>query len=159
MSVYVDKYKWTGQTTPRVTNSIKGQTFTPTERKSVWQFYEVHFGRTLNKGETVDTDLTFDFEDPQHSFVPFISTNIEEPTRQLKLALRVPLALGVTEVICETSSCIGARVPFQTETKQLDRDGYVEWPVPQPKMHHYYELRWAKPVSAAGVPEQQKIML
>ena len=95
MSVYVDKYKWTGQTTPRVTNSIKGQTFTPTERKSVWQFYEVHFGRTLNKGETVDTDLTFDFEDPQHSFVPFISTNIEEPTRQLKLALRVPLALGV----------------------------------------------------------------
>jgi len=47
----------------------------------------------------------------------------------------------------------------KTETKQLDRDGYVEWPVPQPKMHHYYELRWAKPVSAAGVPEQQKIML
>lgn len=145
LSFYTDKYRWTGKNPPVIRSSIKGQSIRLTERKSVWQFYAIEFGRSLNKAEIIETDLVFDLHDEDHAFVPFVSTNIEEPTTNLVLKLRVPPELGVSDAKCEIASCIGARVPFSTTTRKLDRDGFVEWRVARPEMHRYYELSWTKP--------------
>src|SRR5437762_6039497 len=60
LSIFTDKYRWTGKIQPHVKSGIKGQSVHPTDRKSVWQFYEIRFPKTLKKGEQVETDLIFE---------------------------------------------------------------------------------------------------
>ena len=145
LSSYEDKYKWTGVSSPVIHSAVKEQTVRLTHQKSVWQFYQVEFERALNKGDIVDIDLVFTIYEPEHSFVPFISTTIEEPTKQLSFKLTIPSSFGITYATREIASCIGARVPFRTERVQFDTNGHLEWDIPKPKIHHYYELRWATP--------------
>jgi hypothetical protein len=145
LDCYHDKFKWTGTTPPNIHSAIEDQAVHLTAQKAVWQIYEVRFPRTLNKGEQIETDVVFDLRDEDHSFQPFISTHIEGPTKKLTMKLQVHPALGITHAFCEISSGMGARVPYFTEEKSVDRSGQVTWPIDSPKMHHYYELRWNKP--------------
>ena len=151
LSSYIDKFRWTGESVPEIRSDIRGQTVRLTHQKSVWQFYQIDFDRSLNKGEAVTTRLIFHIVDQTHSFHPFISTNIEEPTKHLALELRVPPELGVTYVTCEISSCIGARVPFFTKTISVDTNGVARWEE-IPKMHHYYEMQWQSPIKEVYDP-------
>jgi hypothetical protein len=141
LTSYHDKFKWTGANPPAVRSAIEDQTIQMTEKKSVWQLYVVHFPLTLNKGDTIDTEVIFDLKEPDQSFVPFISTNIEEPTKKLSLKLKVVPDVGINHAFCEVANCMGARVPYWTEKKSVNRSGEVLWE-PKPEMHRYYEMHW-----------------
>jgi hypothetical protein len=127
-----------------VKSGIAGQTVHLTERKSVWQFYEIRFAKILRKREVIRTELIFELSDPAHSFVPFISASIEEPTEKLSFTLEVPPGWQIPQVFCETSSCIGARVPFDTEVKTFTESVHIDWD-PKPRIHFHYEMRWDVP--------------
>lgn len=141
---YVDKYRWTGNSDPIISSCVNGQSIHLTQKKNVWQLYQIDFDRQLNKGESVETKLVFTMKEPNHPFTPFISTTIEEPTRFLSLELKIPPKFGVTHVICEIASCMGARVSIHTKTIQLSIDGVAHWEE-IPKMHQSYEMKWQLP--------------
>jgi len=143
---YTDKYKWTGSVAPiKIASAIPEHTLRMTERKSVWQYYDICFEKTLAKKETIETELVFDLEDPNDDYTPFISATILEPTNKLTFRLTIPPSMGITVSTCETSRSMGARVPYESETKHFDRNGNIVWEIDKPKMHHHYELRWRKP--------------
>jgi hypothetical protein len=145
LSTYKNKFMWTGKTLPRIVCDTKRHQLNLLDRKGVWQYYEINFGRALNLTETETTVLTFTMIDPEHTFTPFISATIDEPTDELKMKLHIPPEFGVTEATCEFSYNMGANVPCETRLLNLDHDGWLEWPIEKPRMHHYYELRWKKP--------------
>jgi hypothetical protein len=145
LSVYRDKFLWTGNTEPRIVSEIAKHKFKLLEKKGVWQHYEIDLGRTLNPSDVEKTILCFRMNDPQHTFVPFISGTIDEPTEKLILSVRIPPEFGVNEGTCEIAYNMGTKVPLSTEVKKFDYDGLLSWPIPNPRMHHYYELRWEKP--------------
>lgn len=140
-----DKYKWTGRTVPRLSSNNPDQSVVLGEKRSIWQFYEIRFGRALNKGETVETDLFFDIIDSEHSFVPFISATIEEPTKQLTLILISSGEALIQEAGGEIAETIGARVPYRAIQLKADHDGRIIWRIGDPKMFQHYELRWNLP--------------
>jgi hypothetical protein len=145
LSKYVDKYRWTGESNPAIQSSVDGQSFLLTDRRNVWQFYEIRFERPLNKDESVQTKLVFTMIEQGHGFVPFISTTIEEPTRRLSLELKIPPSLGITYVMCEIAECMGSRnPPILTKQIPLKIDGVARWEL-TPKLHHYYEMKWRVP--------------
>jgi len=139
---YHDKYRWTGKGTVETKSAIKEHLFRESQQKCIWQFYEINFQKFLKKGETIETELLWDLEDIEGRAVPFFSATIEEPTDCLKFNLSLNPELGVKEAICEVSFSIGAKKPLQTKTVLLDRNGYAEWIINNPKLLHHYEMRW-----------------
>lgn len=139
---YFDKYRWTGKGNIEIKSAMNGHLFRKSIQKSIWQFYEINFQKYLKKGETIETELTWELEDVEGKAVPFFSVTIEEPTDFLKFNLSLNPELGVKEAICEVSFSIGAKKPFQTKTKLLDRNGYAEWIIKNPRLLHHYEMRW-----------------
>jgi hypothetical protein len=138
---YHDKYHWSGRGKCELKSGIRGQKVTLTERKSVWQYYEIRFPKTLNKGEIIETLVIWDLEDTEQVSLPFLSSTIEEPTRHLKMTLKLPEILEVDSVVEEVSSYIGAKTPFTSEIKELSH-GQVEWVIDNPKLLHHYQLKW-----------------
>ncbi len=140
---YVDRYSWTGKGNINISSNKKSQTFTETERKSIYQFYEVRFDKVLSKGEEVEVTLTWDLEDLEHKAVPFVSMTIEEPTETLLFKVIFPKTSVVTSIIKEISPFIGAKQPFFSEKERInDYEREYEWTIKKPKLFYHYELRW-----------------
>lgn len=113
-----------------------------TVRKNVWQCYEIRLERTLTKGDEIDTEVIFHMEDRDRKAVPFFSGTIEEPTDYLKLDLRLPPDLGITKVIIEVSTGIGASKPTRSEVLNLNNHGEVSFEVKRPILFYHYEMKW-----------------
>ena len=143
LDTYTDKYHWTGTTIAAPTATIKGQTAYTTIRKNVWQFYEVRFQKTLNRGDEIETEVAWEFDDADQAAVPFVSATIEEPTDHLCLSVDLTADLGITEVTTETSSGIGARKPLTSALVVLDPNGRAIYDQPNPQLFHHYEIKWA----------------
>lgn len=144
LTEYRNKFMWTGKTPPSV-ECAAPYAFRLLERKGVWQYYEIDFRRAVNLTDEIETLLTFTMNDPHHTFTPFISATIDEPTDKLVMSLSIPTNFGTSEATCEIAYNMGANIPLSTEVKRLDYHGRVSWVIPKPKMHHYYELRWHEP--------------
>lgn len=143
---HVDKYHWTGNGQITIQSLIANQSVHLTERKSLWQFYEIHFPYHLKKGKIIDTELEFKLNDTGGTAVPFLSATIEEPTRKLTLIAEIDPSLNVKEVICETSSTIGNKDLLDTEIKPLDPAGRAVWLIRDPKLLYHYNMRWTFPL-------------
>ncbi len=123
LDTYHDKYHWTGQGTVRPKSTIKEQQYLETNRKSVWQFYEIKFQRSLRKGEEIETEILWDLEDSAGTALPFISATIEEPTRLLTLTMKLSpdLVPQSRECTCEIASLMGAK--SRSARKRCDTTG------------------------------------
>lgn len=143
LDTYHDKYHWTGNGNVKIFSAIKEQQFRETIRKNIWQFYEIRFQKTLSKNESIETEVFWELEDTANNAGPFISADIEEPTDLLRLNLSIPHDLGVKEITCETSSGIGAKKPFKSKLRPLDRNGRVTWKEEKPKLLYHYEIKWS----------------
>jgi hypothetical protein len=126
-------------------SGVRGHTILKTSRRNFFQHYEVNFGRFLNKGSEVNTEIVWSLSDELHQAVPFISATIEEPTDVLRLNLETPVEWGLTEVVCEISSGQGANRPLSTHSLPFDDHGKVQWAIEKPKLLHHYEMRWTLP--------------
>ena len=143
LDFYRDKYLWTGSGPATLTSGMKGQEVVLTVRKSVWQYYEIRFPKSLNKDETVDTEVIWDLQDPEGKAVPFFGATIEEPTSLLELSLLLDPSLDVKEVVCEESSNIGAKKPFRSFVAYRDGADVFSWKEASPELLHHYEIKWS----------------
>jgi hypothetical protein len=142
LSVYHDKYHWTGEGKVVIRSNVREHMFRETIRKNIWQFYEILFDRTLSKGEKIEAEIIWSLEDTSRRAVPFFSADIEEPTRRLIMNLELSPDLGVRQATREVSSGIGASKPFSSESVGFDRDGKTSWVVEKPRLFHHYEIKW-----------------
>lgn len=139
---YHDRYAWSGSGKVELRSMVSSQRLVTGDKKNVWQLYVLKFPWTLKKGETIETEVNWDLEDTRNAAVPFASATVEEPTDCLVLSVSLPAALGVAEVTCEVSSGIGAKKPFSSELRKLDRHGEMIWEIRKPKLLYHYEIKW-----------------
>ena len=145
LSTFQDKYRWTGSGTATLSTAIPEHRVQDTERLNVWQFYEVNFGRALQRGEIIEIEVVWQLEDPEEKAVHFCSATVDEPTKLLTMTLRIPPELGVRTVQQEVAMSIGARHIIQSESANLNRMGELSWRINKPRLLHYYEIRWDFP--------------
>jgi hypothetical protein len=138
---YQDKYLWTGGDNVTLSSGVASQKVEKTERKNVWQNYEIRFPNMLNKGDVIDTCPVWTLIDNESKAVPFMSSTIEEPTKHLKIVLRLPKNVKVASVVKEISSGLGAKKPFSSIPDELKNDTVI-WEEPDPKLLYHYELKW-----------------
>lgn len=138
---YTDRYNWTGMGKVTARSQYDEHRLNLINRSAVWQWYETHFDRVLNKGDTIDIETVWDIEDRDKTATPFISTTVEEPTKALTMRVFFSDLFGVKQVTCEEKATMGTRRPFESGTLPLI-SGEAVWPIPSPKLLHYYEVRW-----------------
>lgn len=150
---YLDKFHWTGSSLPEFRSVNSNHTLHLSGRRNIWRLFEVHFGRYIEKGESIRISVSCDLDDTAELMVPFVSAVIEEPTDELLFSLEFPRNSGVGKVVCEISHSIGARMPLKTKEYDVGADGRFEWPLTPtkrtaPRLLHAYEVRWHWPTTA-----------
>ena len=145
ISVYNDRYHWTGNGKVRVTTDVPGHEFRILDKRNIWQFYEIDLGRAINKGETVETEILWNIDDSGDTSIPMVGYTVEEPTERIVFNLRFPPELGITELHHGVHLGIGSTRPFRSGTVRVNRDGSATWEVSRPELLHHYEVRWRFP--------------
>jgi hypothetical protein len=143
---YYDKYNWTGDDKLKIIRSAnKDHTIILTTKRDSFQQFEVHFGRNYRKGEIIDLLLTFELEDNEQKANPAISSTIVEPTKYLKLKVKISKDHREGTANAEIFPTIDSRIALDKSEKNFDNDGVIEWEIPNPPMLLVYSLRWNKP--------------
>lgn len=143
---YYDKYNWTGNDKPKIISSAnKDHTIVLTTKKDSFQQFEVHFGRNYKKGDIIDLLLTFELEDDEQEANPAISSTIVEPTKYLKLKVKISKDHREGTANTEIFPIIDSRIALDKSEKSFDNNGVIEWEIPNPPMLLVYSLRWTKP--------------
>lgn len=143
---YYDKYNWTGDDNPKIISSAnKDHTIVLTTKRDSFQQFEVHFGRKYKKGEILDLLLTFELEDSEKKANPAISSTIVEPTKYLKLKVKISKDHREGVANAEIFPIIDSRIALEKSEKNFDNNGVIEWEIQNPPMLLVYSLRWNKP--------------
>jgi hypothetical protein len=143
---YYDKYNWTGGNKPKkIISANKDHTIVETTKRDSFQQFEVHFGRNYRKGEIIDLHLTFELEDNEKKANPAISSTIVEPTKYLKLKVKISEDYREGVANAEIFPTIDGRLPLEKYEKNFDNNGVIEWEIPNPQMLLVYSLTWNKP--------------
>jgi hypothetical protein len=145
VTLWEDKYLWTGSGRMSMASRVAGQTIVYTVKQNIWQWYEVRLEKPLRNGEETTVHVAWDLYDDGHTARPFISTRIEEPTDALRMHLAACPELDAREVICETRAGIDANVTLSSERVTLDAQNSYVWTIDSPKLHTFYELRLLTP--------------
>lgn len=74
---------------PRISSANKDHTVILTTKRDSFQQFEVHFGKNYKKGEIIDLNLTFELEDSENKANTAISTTIVEPTKYLRIKIKI----------------------------------------------------------------------
>ena len=147
LRTYRDRYSWTGSQPPdEFFSGVAHQTVRETGRQTVWRLYEIDLHRTLSKGDTIETEVVWYLNDKDDACVPFVSADIEEPTRQLSFTLFFAPELGVTAATCEVRATLGGPHSLQSEVMTIPPTGSFSWrPKGRPKLLHHYSVEWVFP--------------
>lgn len=135
------KFHWTGGDY-HIYCSDKKYTLVEIGTTNLYNFYEVILPATLKKGEIAEIEIKWDLDNSAHRAIPFFSTTIEEPTEELVMNIILPPVLGVKEVCTEMSSTLGAQLPLDITTVQLDKHGEYKWVVKKPQLLYVYQIKW-----------------
>jgi len=142
---YYDKYNWTGDDKPKIINSAnKDHTIVLTTIRDSFQQFEVHFGRNYKKGEIIDLFLTFQLEDSENKANSAISSTIVEPTKYLKLKVKISKDYRDGAANTEIFPIIDSRIALEKSEINFDNNGVIEWEITNPTMLLVYSLRWNK---------------
>ena len=138
---YPDRYSWTGSGKVQLKPSNSEQTIVKTVKKRVWQLYDVHFERPLNKGDVQEVEITWDLYDEKGTSVPFASMIVDESLDLLTMKIILPPNLTPQKASCIKTPSFGLSQPTSSFTKPFSR-GEVEWTVKSPKLWYTYEIAW-----------------
>lgn len=144
---YYDKYNWTGGEKPKISSANKDHTIVPTTKKDSFQQFEVHFGRNYRKGEIIDLHLTFELEDSENKANTAISSTILEPTKYLKLRVKISKDHREGAANAEIFPIIDSRIALEKCEKNFDNNGVIDWEISNPPMLLVYSIRWNMPKS------------
>lgn len=95
------KYTWSGSGTPTLRCDTKHCNIIPLARKDSFIEYEIELRKNYKKGKKTNCKVIGEMPDPEHTFVPFFSTQILEETKKLVINLNIPLEYNVKEIILE----------------------------------------------------------
>lgn len=143
ISKYNGKYLWTGCGEIKATCETPEYMYQEMGRNDVYVWYEVLFGKYMNKKEVADFQLKWELKDLHEKAIPILSAFIIEPIKQISLNLNLPLDFNVKQVICEEFDSVTTnnKAPMKTFTKELS-EGKIEWTIDRPKLFHRYSIRW-----------------
>lgn len=146
-----DKYIWTG---------IQGNSFTPKPHSGVstiqllpvigvWQYFEIKFKNTINKGKTTTIEYIWPEIRNCSKSSPFFSASTDEPTKALTLKLSLGKEYANQAIICEEYRSIESNTCIQRQEARLDENGVYNWPISDIKRFRYYQIRWNWTVGGA----------
>lgn len=139
LTEYVDKFRWTGS---GYTLSGGNDDYTVSEDsqlRNVFTVYRFKFSKPLKKRQIIRVEAQWLASGPAEHF---FSTTIEEPTDYLVMKVALYPGSKVKKVNCEVCPNIGAKLPKDIFSADLDSDGEFSWEVPKPKFLHHYEINW-----------------
>jgi hypothetical protein len=144
---YYDKYNWTGGDTTKISSANKDHTIVLTTKRDSFQQFEVHFGKSYKKGDVINLHLTFELQDRQNKANSVISSTIVEPTKYLKLKIKISEDYREGAANAEIFPIIDSRIALDKCEKSFDNNGVINWEIPNPPMLLVYSLRWNMPKS------------
>lgn len=141
---YYDKYNWTGCGKINIISADKDHEIIQTIKRDSFQQFEVHFGRNYKKNQIIDLQLTFELEDTENKANPNLSTTIVEPTKYLKLGIKMPDEYKEYTADAEVFPLIDSRIPLEKHIMNSNNNGVIEWEINNPELLLVYSLKWKK---------------
>lgn len=135
------KYTWSGSEPAKLRCVTKHCNLIQLTRKDSFIEYEIELRKKYKKGKQTECKIEGDLPDSQHTFVPFFSTQIVEPTHKLIMNICIPIKYGVKEIICEEIA-IERRIDETSDIITLDSNGEYTWVIDDPKLFYKYSIRW-----------------
>ncbi len=139
---YYDKYNWTGGDKPKISSANKDHSIILTTKRDSFQQFEVHFGRSYKKGDVINLSLTFELQDNENKANSVISSTIVEPTKYLKLKIKISEGYREGVAKAEIFPIIDSRIALDKFEKSFDNNGVINWEISNPPMLLVYSLRW-----------------
>lgn len=147
---YYDKYNWTGGCTPQIISDDKSHRIVLTTSRDSFQQFEVHFGRKYKKGDIINIKLTFSLKNNENKAAPALSTTVVEPTKHLKLHIKISKNYRKGAASAEIFPITDSRIALDTLEKKFDSKGEIIWDIPNPSMLLVYSLTWEVPESKSN---------
>ncbi|NMM62621.1 hypothetical protein HBE96_07925 [Clostridium sp. P21] len=144
---YYDKYNWTGGDNLKISSANKDHTIILTTKRDSFQQFEVHFGRSYRKGDVINLHLTFELQDNENKANSAISSTIVEPTKHLRLKIKISKEYREGVANAEIFPIIDSRIALDKFEKSFDNNGVIDWEISNPPMLLVYSLRWNIPKS------------
>ncbi len=135
------KYTWSGSGTPNIYCATKHCNLIPLTRKDSYIEYEVELRKNYRKGKKAECTIIGEMPDPNHTFVPFFSTQIQEVTELLVINICIPPKYNVREIVCEEIPVVRNNNE-NSEIVLLDEEGKYTWKIPSPNLLYKYSIRW-----------------
>lgn len=135
------KYTWSGSGQAEISCANKHCKIIPLTRKDSFIEYEVELRKNYRKGVKVECAVIGKMPDPQHTFIPFFSSQITQETKHLIINICIPPEYGVREIICEEIAIV-RNSNEKSEVILLNEDGKYNWVIPRPKLFYKYSVRW-----------------
>ncbi|AKA68975.1 hypothetical protein [Clostridium scatologenes] len=144
---YYDKYNWTGSDKTKISSANKDHIIILTTKRDSFQQFEVHFGKIYKKGDIINLHLTFELRDNENKANPVISSTIVEPTKHLRLRIKISKNYREGSANAEIFPIIDSRIALDKYEKSFDNNGVIDWEISNPPMLLVYSLRWNIPKS------------
>ena len=135
------KYTWSGSAPATIECATRHCKIIPLTRKDSFIEYEVELRKSFRKGARVECQVIGTMPDPDHTFIPFFSTRINEYTDELTINIHIPPEYNVREIICEEIA-ITRGCNEESVINYLDENGKFKWVIPHPKLFSVYSVRW-----------------
>lgn len=139
---FYDKYNWTGCSDPNIISDDNYHKIIFTTKRDAFQQYEVYFGKIYKKGDIIDLHITFELEDFENKVVPVLSSTVVEPTKYLKLKVKIPKEYIKDKACAEIFPVIDSRIALDKKDINFNNYGVIEWEIPEPEMLLVYSLTW-----------------
>jgi len=138
---FIDRYIWTGGTSPLPIPGKNVSRIEVLDRVGIWTYVKVSFGRTLERGQEYEFEISWPPITNWRTASPFVSTSTEEPTREINFVLALPAREVGTNLLGEVMRGIESIYPFKTYEFKMD-DGRYTWTIRKPPLYRHYRLRW-----------------
>lgn len=140
---YYGLFYWSGSGEAKVSVVESNYRLQIIKQRTRYIEYVVNFGRAYERGTTATVTIRGEMNDPEHTFSPYFSTTIKDPTKELNIRLKIdPQKYKVIDMEKETIS----PQQYQHETAEqieLDADGEYIWNIVKPKLSYQYSINWS----------------
>lgn len=134
---YRGKFSWTGNNFNIRSGDNKHDVYL-SKKINVFNTYIIDFNRTYNRNEIIDAIVEWDLFGEGS---PFISCQIEEPTKELILKLQFDRGLKINTVEFEETYVQAAKGVITFNNIELENSCAIK-KINNPKLLHLYEMRW-----------------
>lgn len=154
LQMIYDKFIWTGTGIANIpTPGLHIQEIKESNRIGIWKYFQIIFDSPISKGEELEIRYEWPVISNCNTSSPFFSTSTEEPTKEIKMILKLGRKYSEREIILEEYRAIEGDNPISKKRVNLDQCGDYIWTIDKPKRFRYYRIRWEWSLETQGIPE------